>query len=163
VSRILPEPTLRLLLPIFCRRNFRKTFSCYLTTPPAELLHWTLRLPGIGNRTSDSYRLYHRFSLGSSFSDALGHPHYSTSRTDLSYPPSQERTPSRLIATDVPFSGLLYPVPRKSPTQLFSTAIQNCSGLPSTATSYWYSGTQASPRPLPRLASPRLSLSLDSL
>jgi len=52
------------------------------------------------------------------------------------------KTPSRLIATDVPCSGLLYPVARKSPIQLFSTAIQDCSGLPST-TSYWYSGTAA--------------------
>jgi len=49
---------------------------------------------------------------------------------------------SRLIATDVPCSGL-YPVPRTSPTQLLSTDIQGCSGLPSTATSYWYSGTAA--------------------
>jgi len=123
---------------LFCRRNFRKTFLCYLATPPADLLHWTPRLPGIGNRTSDSYMFYHRSSLGSPFSDALGHHHFSTSRTELSYPPSQERLlpgcsslMSPALASSIHCPGNLLP---NYSRQLFRTAPVSLRLVPRTGT-----------------------------
>ena len=139
MSRILPEPTFRLLLPFIAEETSAK--PSLVTWLHGQQSPFTgcpeTQGSAIGLRTPTGFTTGPP-SVPRSFT------HWDTLTTPLPVPllaAFPGKTPFRLIAADVPCSGLLYPVPRKSPTQLFSTAIQDCSGLQSTATSYWYSGT----------------------